>query len=63
MMKQIDGFSSLLGFPKQFAHLMSVLEAAHLETTRDVFDWKAYRKLILDAQSLVDLLSGGDVSQ
>lgn len=56
LMKRISGLSSLLGAPRNTVSLMSLLEAARLETQTEPFDYAAYRKLILDAQSAVDLL-------
>lgn len=54
VMSQICGFSKLIGDPPVIVSVLSILEAAHLEAQKQEFDFPVYRKLILDAQSLVD---------
>jgi hypothetical protein len=48
--------NDLLGYPKEFVEVMVLLNAAHMEYQKgaDEFDWKTYRKLILDAGSAVE---------
>ena len=57
LMKQLDGLNELLLHPVQLIKLMSLLEAAFIETKEETFDYQSYRKLILDAHSLVDKLT------
>ena len=58
MMKKINGLNSLLFYPYEIVSIMSLLEAALIETQLDDFDYKIYRKLILDAHNLVDKIGG-----
>lgn len=58
LMKKIDGLNELLFYPKEIVEMMSLLEAALMESKSNKYDWKTYRKLILDAQSLVDKIGG-----
>jgi hypothetical protein len=54
LMKKIDGLNEILLYPIEIISIMSLLQAALIETRKENFDYKAYRKLILDAHSLVD---------
>lgn len=54
IMYEIDGINSLLFYPYEICTMMSVLETALHETRKENFDYKTYRKLILDAHALVD---------
>lgn len=64
LMKEIDGLNEVLLYPEVIVELMSLLEAAFIETESLNFNYAAYRKLILDAHSLVDLLDKrGDIDE
>lgn len=54
LMKMIDGLNELLMYPVEIVSIMSLLEAALIESRKEIFDYKAYRKLVLDAHSLID---------
>ena len=54
VMREIDGMNSLLFYPVEVCSMMSILESALHETQKDNFDYKPYRKLILDAHALID---------
>lgn len=58
LMLKINGLSELLSYPIEIVEMMSVLEAALLETRKENFNFKTYRKLIFDAHSLVDKIGG-----
>ena len=58
LMLKINGLSELLSYPMEIVEMMSVLEAALLETRKEKFNFKTYRKLIFDAHSLVDKIGG-----
>ena len=58
LMKRLNGLNSLLFYPTEIVSLMSTLEAALLESQKPDFDYQAYRKLVLDAHSLVDKIGG-----
>lgn len=57
LMKQIDGLNTLLFYPVEIVAIMSLLQAALNETRSDDFNYRSYRKLILDAHSLVDKIN------
>lgn len=57
LLKKIDGLNALLSYPVEIVSIMSLLQAALNETRSDDFDYRAYRKLILDAHSLVDKIN------
>lgn len=59
LMRKIDGLNELLLFPVEIVSIMSLLEAALIESKKDDFNYKAYRKLVLDAHSLVDEINKG----
>ena len=54
VMHEIDGLNALLSYPVEICSMMSLLESALHETQKDEFDYKLYRKLVLDAHALVD---------
>lgn len=54
LMRRINGLSALLFYPPEFVGILSNLEAAYLETTKEEFDFQNYRKLVLDAHALLD---------
>lgn len=56
LLRKIAGLNVLFGCPQSIVTLMSVLEAARIELHSEDFEWAVYRKLILDAQNLVDTL-------
>lgn len=56
VMKEINGINELFNYPDEIIELVSVLEAAWLETLQPNYKYKNYRKLILDAHTLVDQL-------
>ena len=58
LMRKIDGLNELLFFPTEIVAIMSLLEAALIESRKTDFDYQAYRKLVLDAHSLVDKIGG-----
>ena len=53
-MKKLDGLNTLLFCPVEIVSILSLLQAAYNETKKEEFDYQSYRKLILDAHSLVD---------
>lgn len=54
IMLELDGLNQLLSYPKEMVSIMSTLEEAKTLCVTDNFDFKIYRKLILDAHKLVD---------
>lgn len=54
IMHEIDGMNALLFYPPEICSIMSLLESALHETQKENFDYKFYRKLVLDAHALVD---------
>lgn len=58
LMRKIDGLNKLLFYPTEIISIMSLLEAALIESEKIDFDYKTYRKLVLDAHSLVDKIGG-----
>lgn len=54
LMRKINGLNELLFYPVEIVSIMSLLQAAFQETREEPFNYPIYRKLILDAHSLVD---------
>lgn len=57
LMRRLDGFNELIFFPVEIVSMMSLLEAALIETRKEEFDYQVYRKLILDAHNMVDKIN------
>lgn len=54
---KIGGFNSLLGYPTEMVEILALLEAAKVELQKgEEFNFRLYRKAILDAESVVDRL-------
>lgn len=60
LLRKLNGLNRLLSYPPEFIEMMSLLEAAKIETEQPEFNYKIYRKLILDAHTLVDKLGGAE---
>ena len=58
LMLKINGLNELLSYPTEIVEMMSILEAALIETRREYFNFRTYKKLIFDAHSLIDKLGG-----
>ena len=57
VMKEINGLNELLLYPDEIVELMSILEAAWLESLQLNYSFAKYRKLILDAHHLIDIIA------
>lgn len=53
---KLNALNEILFYPNSIVSLYTTLEAARVILNSNEFDFKAYRKLILDAHSLVDKL-------
>ncbi len=60
LLLKISGLNELLGNQPVIVSLLSVLQAARAENQSDDFNFEIYRKLILDAHSLVDKIKEGN---
>ena len=58
LMKEIDALNELLFYPEPIVEMYCKLQAAYMESCNDDFNFKLYRKFVLDAHGLVDQLSG-----
>jgi len=56
--KKIGGMNRLLSYPKELVEVLSLLEAALMEYENPNFEFKVYRKLVLDAGALVENIKG-----
>lgn len=54
LIKKINGLNEILLCPAELISIMTLLQAALIETRQDSFDYQEYRRMILDAHSLVD---------
>lgn len=57
---EVSGLSSLFNDSKEFVELIVLLENIKLEVLNCDFEFKRYRKFVLDAHGLVDKLKFGD---
>ena len=53
---KLNAMNELLSYPNDIVSLYETLEAARLVLNSNDFNFKTYRKLILDAHSLIDKL-------
>ena len=54
LLLRIGGLNDILFEPPELVTLLSLLHAARKEANDDKFEFKRYRKLILDSHSLID---------
>lgn len=57
IMKEINGLNDLLLYPVEIVEIMDVLQTAYNETKKENFDYREYRKFVLDAHALVDKIN------
>lgn len=60
LQRKISGFNSVLLEPPEVVMTISILEAALQEYQSECFNWKIYRKLILDAGAEIMRTKEGD---
>lgn len=58
LMRKINGLNKLLFYPVEIVSIMSLLEAALIESQKEDFNFQVYRKLVLDTHALVDKIGG-----
>lgn len=51
---RISGLNELFLYPDCLITLLSLLEGARIELNSENYEWSTFRKIILDAHSLVD---------
>ena len=56
---ELDGLNRLLNYPKEVIEMMSILRYAKHVLHKEDFQYRGYRKLILDAHSLIDKMFSG----
>ena len=49
LLYKLGGLNSILFFPPELVTVISLLEAARIEYSKENFDFKIYRKLVLDS--------------
>ena len=54
LLYKLDGFNSVLGEPQELVDTISLLEEALIKYNEPKFDYKTYRRLILNAGSLIN---------
>lgn len=60
LLRRIAGLNELLLEQPIIVSISSILQAARMENQKDDFNFEAYRKLILDAHSLIDKIKEDD---
>lgn len=60
LIEQLSGLNSLLFYPSGMVDILCALEYALEILNKEEFDFKHYRKLVLDAGAMVDRLKVGD---
>ena len=63
LMGEIDGLNEVLRQPPELVEMMSILQAAYNESTSQNFNYREYRKRVLDAHSVLDKLDFGEVAK
>ena len=57
LMRELNGLSDILIHPSGIIEMLSILQAAYNESLQQEFDYKTYRKFVLDAHTLLDRMS------
>ena len=53
ILKEFGGLNDLLNYPQELVDVLSLVNAAKIEFNSRNYNWKTYRKLILDAGNKV----------
>ena len=54
LMCELNGLNDILMCPNGMVEMLSVLEAAYKESNNENFNYRLYRKFVLDAHNLLD---------
>lgn len=54
LMKEMDACNIIFRYPLAIVEVITLLQMAYNETKKEDFDFKAYRKFILNAQNYLD---------
>lgn len=54
LMKELNALNEILYKPEGLVEIISILEAAYTESKNDSFNYRLYRKFVLDAHNLLD---------
>ncbi len=57
LMKELNGLGDLLFHPDGLVEMLAVLEAAYNESKENDFNYKLYRKFVLDAHTILDRMN------
>ena len=60
LLYKLNGLNSILGEPQELVDVISLLEEALIQYNESKFDFQIYRKLILNAGSIVDIIKEVD---
>ena len=62
LMKELNGLGDLLLHPTGLVEMLTALEVAFRETKQTQFNYRTYRKYVLDAHNMLDKMDweGGD---
>lgn len=60
LLHKLDGLNSVLGEPQELVDVISLLEEALIQYNEPEFDFSVYRKLILNAGSIIDIIKEVD---
>lgn len=61
LMKELNGLGDLLLHPTGLIEMLSILEAAYAEVKKPKFNYRTYRKFVLDAHTLLDRMNWEEV--
>lgn len=53
---KLNALNELINYPTQLVEIMNLVEAARIEYNKPDYQYKVYRKIILDIHDLVDLI-------
>lgn len=60
LLYKLDGLNSVLGEPQELVDIISLLEEASIKYNEPEFNFKTYRRLVLNAGSLIDTIKEVD---
>lgn len=62
LMKELNGLGDLLLHPYGLVEMLCILEAAWKESKKAQFNYRTYRKFVLDAHNLLDRMDWEEVA-
>ena len=56
----LNGLNEMINYPTQLVEIMNLVESARIEYNKEEYNFRIYRKMILDIHELIDQIPTGE---